>query len=200
MTSTNGGRPTEEGSGFGSRTRRPPRVIVATIIALAVIAAAAVVLLAALPPSSPGPSCSGPAICALTFSWGTPFNDSGSTFEGCPSNVGHYCYSIEMAGSPSIESLTLSLRSSVSATTPWPFPSTDAVSLVSPVGTILASYGTANSTWTPLTNSTVFAGGNTLVIYTPQTGSAYSLAGDSILARIVGSNGISGSFPSSAFD
>lgn len=185
---------------MGSRTRRPPRVIVATVIVLAVIVAAAVALLVVFPPSSPSPTCTGPAICALTLSWETPLNHTGSTFEGCPSTVGHYCYSIEMVGGPSIENLTLSLRSSVGATIPWPSPSPDVVSLVNSVGAIPSSYGTANSTWTPRINSTVFGGVNTLVIYTPQTGSEYGLAGDSILARIVGSGGISGSFPSSAFD
>lgn len=199
MASTDTGSLAKKVVSSGSQRRRPPRVIVVTVILVALLGTSAVVLFTTFPPPAPGPACGGPAPCYVAFSWGMPFNNSGSVSKACQSSLAHYCYSIEIAGAESTENLTLSLRSADDVAMEWPSPSVDVVSLVSPAGAVIADYGTMNSTWRVLVNTTVHTGGDTLVIYTPHVGTAYGLEGDSILARVAGPDAIWASFPSTEF-
>jgi len=134
------------------------------------------------------------------FAWGAPVNASGTTPGGCPSAVGHYCYTIEIAGAGGgvgTSNVLLSLRSALGATVPW--PSGVAISLFSPTNaTAVATYATTTNLWTLVAP---FAGalesGMTIVIYTASTGAANGLVGDSIVAS--GANGFSGTVPSALF-
>lgn len=182
----------------GGWRRRPPRVILVLAIFLAAVGVAGIILLATLPPA---PRTLGCALeCGSFMSWGSPLNTSGSISVGCPSSVDHYCYSIELAGwDVSIESFLLSLRSPDGSGVPWPYPSVDAVSLVNPENSIVATYSTISSSWTPQFNTSVVIGGDTVVIYTSQVGPGYGLDGLSIVAEVTGPPGDSGTIPSSAF-
>lgn len=179
--------------------RGRPRWLLAFAIALGVVAITVVALFVTSPHGQPNQFCDAEAPCAVSFSWGMPVNNSGSVSVGCPSAMGHYCYSVDLAGNQSLQYLTLSLRSSVGSTIGWPAPAVDVLSLVSPGGTILASYRTINSTWTADADSAAFGEDNSLVIYTPGVGPDYGLKGESILAEVSGPDGISFTTPSAAF-
>lgn len=176
----------------------PPPVLAWTIIAVAVLGALVVGLIISVP--SP-PATTGCGLeCGLLFSWGTPVNDTGSTGIGCPSVPGHYCYTIEVAGSAiQLTNLTFSLRGENGSRAPWPYPVLDSVSLVDPRGAIVSVYDTADSAWAGPVNSTSVAGGDTLVIYTPHAGAQYGLFGVSIVAVIRSSSGTPASIPSEGF-
>lgn len=199
MASTVQDRSAEERPNSDAGGRRRPRWGIAFAIALGVVAITTITILATSPQPVQNPACDGDAPCAVLFSWGMPFNESGTTPVGCPSSQNHYCYSIELAGNVSIDSVTLSLRSAVGATIGWPTPAADLLSLVSPGGAIIATYGTINSTWTLRSDSATFGEGNMLVIYTPLVGVRYGLQGDSIMATIALGGGSTASTPSSAF-
>jgi len=139
-----------------------------------------------------------PKPLGTAFAWGTPINATGTTTAGCPSSTGHYCYTIEIAGSAvSTSNVQLELRSATGAPASW--PTGVSVSLFSPsVVTAVASYSTATNEWSLVApfNGQI-AGGFTVVIYTNGTGTSQGLVGDSLIAD--GADGYAGSVVSNAF-
>lgn len=185
--------------------RAASRWIPAIFVCFVVAMLAFVVVLVELPPTPPPPPCG--LDCGLGFAWGTPLNDTGATTPiGCQSvMIGHYCYSIEIAGSGGslrTSEMNFSLRSSVGSVVPWPTGSNpDVVWLVSPVGgyPVVATFDTTTFSWTLLGNFTgaVWAG-YTVVVITGGTGASYGLLGDELEAHIQGVSG-SATIPSNSF-
>jgi hypothetical protein len=151
--------------------------------------------------SSPSSQCGGKVSPPLgtNFAWGTPINTTGISQVGCASTVGHYCYSIEIAGAGqgiSTSNIQLALRNSAGAILPWPSVT---ISLVTPTSAAaVATYSTATGSWSlvPPFDGTL-TGGDSIVIYTGSTGAGEGLLGDQLVA--IGVNGYSGSVASNAF-
>lgn len=131
------------------------------------------------------------------FSWETPVNATGSTPPGCAATTGHFCYTIGIAAAGngvSTSNVLLSLHSPTGTTIAWP-ASISAISLVSLVGAVLATYSIATNSWTLIgTFGGALAAGMTIAIYT--TGGP-GLLGDSLVAT--GANGFSGTVTSTPF-
>jgi len=183
--------------GGSSRTRWAIAVGIGCLLGIAV--AFGVLATSTAPSPSEGAClpCGGPL-----FSWGAPFNYTDASGGGCVATVGHYCYSIEIAGdsmsSPS--EMNLSLRSPIGAILPWPvYPAPDTVWLFSPlVGSPVAEFSTITFSWTSLGGfQGTVSGGFTLVIFTGGIGASYGLHGDEIV--LTGVNGFHGTVPSNSF-
>ncbi|HYA71075.1 MAG TPA: archaellin/type IV pilin N-terminal domain-containing protein [Thermoplasmata archaeon] len=172
--------------------------IIATILLVAITVVLAAVLYVLISGLTHG---TGSAPLGTNFSWGTPFNITGSTTTGCTSATASYCYSIEIAGAGGgvgTSNFQLALRNTLGATIPW-VTASDAVKLISPsVGTgPVASYNTNTSAWTNLgTFAGTIGGGFTIVIQVAPT-HASGLFGFQLVA--IGVNGYSGTVPSNSF-
>jgi flagellin-like protein len=169
--------------------------IIATILLVAITVVLAAVLYVLISGLTHG---TGSAPLGTNFSWGTPYNISGSTTTGCTSATAA-CYSIEIAGAGGgvgTSNFQLSLRSSLGATIAW--AAADTVSLISPsVATAVATYNVVTSAWTNVgTFSGTIGGGFTIVIQTANTHAA-ALFGAQLVA--IGVNGYSGTVPSNSF-
>jgi len=178
-----------------------PRFWVIGVATVAALIFVAVVVLesSSIPSTGPGTT----PLAPYGFFWGQPMNASGTASPGCPSAIGHYCYSIEIAGVPgelSVRQVHLSLQTANGTALPWPpDPASDRVTLVAPVPTNpCAEYDTASSHWTPFGNFTgALSGGFTVVIFTGGVGASYGLSGDAIV--YTGVDGSSGATPSATF-
>ncbi len=166
----------------------------------AAIGAMLVVAVVALQPAAPSFGCNALECGSLSLSWGVPLNETASEIVGCPSLVGHYCYSIEIAGSAlGVTGLNLSLRNSSGRDVKWPRPpSTDAVSLISSQNTGVALYNTTDQTWTAFGNDTYILGGYSIVIFTGGVGLSFGLRGYQLVASLSGPDG-RGTIPSIDF-
>jgi len=175
--------------------KRAVSPIIATILLVAITVVLAAVLYVLISGLTHG---TGSAPLGTNFSWGQPFNASGTTPTGCAS-AALYCYSIEIAGAGggvSTSNFQLALRNSFGATVGW---TTDTISLISPsVATAVATYSTATSSWTLVGTFTgTIAGGFSIVIQPSAATHAAGLLGDQLVA--IGLNGYSGTVPSAAF-
>jgi hypothetical protein len=169
--------------------------------AFAVAVACAVLLLATTAVSVPPPTPCG-LECGMGPSWGQPLNLTGNVSVGCPEASGHYCYSIEIAGTGylhNISSFFLSLRNATGAAVPWPGYPGDTVSLISPLTSqVCAVYDTQTGNWSLNESySGDISGGYTVVIYTGGIGPAFGLKNLEIVWT--GVNGVSGVVPSNPF-
>jgi len=196
---------------FGSKERtwrkgrkRGVSPIIATILLVAITVVLAAVLYVLISGLTHG---TGSAPLGTNFSWGTPFNVTGTSIESptgtvtCTATV-TFCYSVEIAGAGSgltITSVTLGLRNAASATVAW--PAAVVVYLVTPTATkAVATYTVATSAWGITAGSGftgVIAGGDSIVISTGGVTAASGLFGDSLVA--IGGSGYSGTVPSQAF-
>ena len=188
--------------------REPPRsdrnrsgTRIRAYVAIVVVALLGVALLAVyLVTESAKPQCMCPPLGPVGLAWGMPVNATGSTPAGCPVARGHYCYTIQVAGSDGLvlSELQLSLRNSEGAPVPWPAPPTgDTVSLAcANVTAVCGQYNTSSGGWSPGSPSAF--GGDTIVIFTPGVGAAYGLRGDEVVGTSV-SVGNSASSPSNPF-
>ncbi len=166
-------------------------IIVGTIAVMLVVSYYALLLA----PSSPNClDCGVPA-----FAWGVPVNESGTTPAGCPTAAGHYCYSIEVAGSDiQLQNLSLSLRSSNGTLVAWPAPPwADTVHLINANSVPAAEYSTSKATWSPSPSYSGVTGGESIVIYTFGLGPFFGLRGLALVASSSGPNVFS--IPSTAF-
>jgi len=173
-------------------------VVVATVAAL-IVAVGLLFNSASPPPSGPG----GPPIAPFGWAWGQPLNESGTSSTDCPSTIGHYCYSVEIASVPGgllVWQVHLTLESANGSARSWPSdPTSDRVTLVAPIPPAeCAEYDTATSQWTLLGNFTGTVGaGFTVVIWTGGAGASYGLSGDTIV--YTGVDGATGTNPSATF-
>jgi len=179
--------------------KRAVSPIIATILLVAITVVLAAVLYVLISGLTHGPSS---APLGTNFSWGQPFNVTGTTPTGCAAATGHYCYSLEIAGAGSGVGTTnfiLDLRNAGGATVAWPAGGIT-VSLISPTTVAaVATYATGTSTWTlvaPFTG-TISGGGYTIVLYTTTVGTGNGLFGDQLVA--IGQNGYAGTVPSASF-
>ena len=171
--------------------------IIATILLVAITVVLAAVLYVLISGLTHG---TGSAPLGTNFSWGTPYNITGSTTTGCTSATAAYCYSIEIAGAGGgvgTSNFQLSLRNALGATIAW-VTASDSVKLISPsVASPVSIYNTNTSAWTNQgTFSGTIGGGFTVVVQTPTTKAA-GLFGVQIVA--IGVNGYSGTVPSNSF-
>jgi flagellin-like protein len=185
----------EKARSWRKAQKRGVSPIIATILLVAITVVLAAVLYVLISGLTHGPSS---APLGTNFSWGQPINATGTTPTGCTAATGHYCYTIEIAGSSvTTSNIVLSLRNSVGSTVAW--PGTPTISLISPtVSTAVATYSTSTSGWTLAGGfSGTISGGFSLVIYTSGVGAGAGLYGDQVVA--IGASGYSGSVPSSSF-
>ncbi|MGD0588848.1 MAG: hypothetical protein ABSA63_08680 [Thermoplasmata archaeon] len=130
----------------------------------------------------------------LNFTWGLASNVTGTTPTGCESKT-LYCYTIGIAivgRGLNASNLQLRLLAPLGGNPNW---STDAISLVGPGETLLATYNTTSSSWTlqDTFNGTVSAG-LSLVIQPAAATQVDGLAGDVLIA--IGVNGFAGTVDS----
>jgi flagellin-like protein len=194
---------------FGKRERswrkarkRGVSPIIATILLVAITVVLAAVLYVLISGLTHG---AGSVPLGTDISWGSPNNVSGTAPLGCAAAAGHWCYSIEIAGTGggvSTSNIQLALRSALGATVAWP-ASLVTISLETPSsGAAVATYAPATTTWTLVSPFTgTLAGGDTIVIYMTSaslgTGVQTGLLATQLVA--IGINGFSGTVPSNSF-